>query len=482
MFPFGNDAPGRPGSPPTWSASRKSAVGTAKNLNSRLWFTLGEGIVTELYSPRIDLAATRDFGFFVTDGNAFFSDEQHDATHQVAWLADGVPAFEVVNTCRQGRYRITKKILANPDTHALLQHTTFEPLTPGDYRVYARVAPHLMNHGGENEATVGDYKGDPMLLARHDGFAMAMAGDAPWLKRSVGYVGVSDSRADLVAHKAMTVEYARAANGNVAMTGEIDLAACGNAFCLTLAFGRDQHEAGQRARHTLAKGFDRCWDQYRKEWEDWHATQSPDPLGHDTPSPGDGGASGHETSGDEMSGHEAAGLGRRGAGVGSGRFAVAPAKAGGFMATRPGGGPPVPQGPAAPPPARCDGCTPWRVSQAVLAVHESKDFRGGLIASLSSPWGKHRGDANNDGYHVVWPRDCCETVGAMVAAGAGEECERVIAFLRATQEADGHWPQSMWLSGMPAQNGTQLDEVALPILAIDQVRRDPRRRDPHPAG
>ena len=73
---------------------------------------------------------------------------------------------------------------------------------------------------------------------------------------------------------------------------------------------------------------------------------------------------------------------------------------------------------------------------------------------------------------MVWPRDCCETVGAMVAAGAGNDCIRVLAFLRAAQEADGHWPQTMWLTGGSAQDGLQLGEAALPTLAVDLVERD----------
>jgi hypothetical protein len=33
-------------------------------------------------------------------------------------------------------------------------------------------------------------------------------------------------------------------------------------------------------------------------------------------------------------------------------------------------------------------------------------------------------------------------------------------YLEATQEADGHWPQNIWLDGRPYCNGLQMDGVS----------------------
>jgi GH15 family glucan-1,4-alpha-glucosidase len=46
--------------------------------DSRVWFTLSHGILNEVYYPRIDHACTRDLGFIVTDGQAYFSEEKRD--------------------------------------------------------------------------------------------------------------------------------------------------------------------------------------------------------------------------------------------------------------------------------------------------------------------------------------------------------------------------------------------------------------------
>jgi glucoamylase len=116
-------------------------------------------------------------------------------------------------------------------------------------------------------------------------------------------------------------------------------------------------------------------------------------------------------------------------------------------------------------------CDLYRASTAMLRAHESKDFGGGVIASLSIPWGFNKGDEDLGGYHLVWPRDLVETAGGFLAAGAVGDAVRVLHYLEATQEADGRWPQNMWLDGRPYWNGLQMDEAAFPILLVDLMRR-----------
>jgi len=114
----------------------------------------------------------------------------------------------------------------------------------------------------------------------------------------------------------------------------------------------------------------------------------------------------------------------------------------------------------------------YRASAAVLRTHESKDFLGGIIASLSIPWGFNKGDEDLGGYHLVWPRDLVETAGALLAAGAVNDAVRVLRYLEATQEAAGNWAQNLWLDGRPYWSGVQMDETAFPILLLDLLRRE----------
>jgi len=396
-------APGWPGIPARWTSSAKSGVGASFGNNSRVWFTLSHGIFNEIYYPRIDQACVRDLGLIVTAGTDFLSEEKRDADSVVHWLAEGVPAFGLVNTCRQGRYRIEKQVLTDPQRDAVLQQTRIvaQQGVLSDYRLHVLLAPHLENHGAGNTAWVGDYKGVPMLFAERDGNALALACSAPWLKRSVGFVGVSDGWQDLSAHHQLNWDYTLAENGNVAMTAEIDLQATQGEFLLALGLGRNSAEAGNRARAALQDGFATAQAVYLQEWQDWQNQLLPLDS---------------ETSGEREN--------------------------------------------------------LYRVSTAVMRVHEAFNFPGGLIASLSIPWGFSKGDNDLGGYHLAWPRDLVESAGGLLAAGAKNEVRRVLGFLQATQEADGHWPQNMWLDGSPYWHGIQMDETALPILLVDLAHRE----------
>ncbi len=395
-------APGAPGIEPRWISSAKSGVGTAFDSVSRVWFTMGYGILDEIYHPRVDRASTRDMGFIVTDGQDFFSEEKRDTDSVVTYLEEGVPAYHLVNTCKQGRFRIEKDVIADPMRNVVLQRVQFVPLhgSLADYHLYALLAPHLDNQGADNTAWVGDYKGVPMLFAKREDEALAMACSQPWLRRSVGYVGTSDGWQDLSQHKRMTWEYTSAEAGNVALVGEIDLEATQGCFVIAIGFEPQGLSAGYAAWASILLGFDVALKHYADSWQAWQNS-----LLH-LESPDDNHAS------------------------------------------------------------------PYRVSTAVLKVHEAKDFQGGLIASLSTPWGASKGDDNRGGYHIVWTRDLVEGVGGLMAAGAAHEVRGVLSYLHVTQEADGHWAQNMWLDGLPYMTGIQIDEVSFPVLLTEQAWRE----------
>ncbi len=113
----------------------------------------------------------------------------------------------------------------------------------------------------------------------------------------------------------------------------------------------------------------------------------------------------------------------------------------------------------------------YNSSKVVLKSHMDTYTPGGLIASLSIPWGFSKGDDDLGGYHLVWPRDMVEAAGGLLAIGAKDEVRQALTYLEATQEDDGHWPQNMWMDGRPYWGGIQMDESALPILLVDLAYR-----------
>lgn len=114
----------------------------------------------------------------------------------------------------------------------------------------------------------------------------------------------------------------------------------------------------------------------------------------------------------------------------------------------------------------------YRISTAVLRTHQAKKFPGGIVASLSIPWGFAKGDEDRGGYHLVWVRDLAQVTGGLLAAGCALESAQILRYLSVTQEESGNWPQNMWVTGLGFWHGEQMDESAFPILLTATALRE----------
>jgi glucoamylase len=77
------NAPGAPGKAATWAAGDKDGFGTSRTSRSKVWYTLNDGALTEVFFPRIDTPATRDTQLVISDGTTFVDREDEDTDHQV---------------------------------------------------------------------------------------------------------------------------------------------------------------------------------------------------------------------------------------------------------------------------------------------------------------------------------------------------------------------------------------------------------------
>ncbi|RYG04803.1 MAG: glucan 1,4-alpha-glucosidase, partial [Chitinophagaceae bacterium] len=109
-------------------------------------------------------------------------------------------------------------------------------------------------------------------------------------------------------------------------------------------------------------------------------------------------------------------------------------------------------------------CDMLRTSAAVLKIGESRNFPGGMLASMSIPWGDIKEDKEPGGYHLVWPRDLVFTSGGFSALKDYETVQKVINYLMTTQKPDGSWHQNMWIDGAPYWEGIQLDQISMPVM------------------
>jgi len=269
MEPWGSRiAPGAPGMPPRWSHSNKDGVGTAYSADSRLWYTVWRGIVTEVYFPTIDRPQLRDLEFLVTDGTSFFHEEKRHLRSVVDRPGEHALDYRVVGEDPEGGYRITKHLLSDPHLPSLLLQTRVEVLRPelaGRLRLFALASPHLNVGGWGNSATVYRVLGQPILAAEKDGVALALGASVPFVRASVGYVGASDGWTQLSRTRDLGATYDRAPDGNVALTGEVPLGSRTD-FTLCLAFGESIAAAVTTLFQSLGTPFEVHQRRFHEQW------------------------------------------------------------------------------------------------------------------------------------------------------------------------------------------------------------------------
>ncbi len=253
---------------PKWTFGAKDGVGTAYSVSSRLWYTIANGVITEVYYPTIDTPQIRDTQFVVSDGESFFHDERRCMDTKLDCLGSAALGFKITNSDREGRYSIEKTVIGDPHLPCLLVRTKINivPEWQGRLHVYVLCAPHLQIGGWHNNGQVVEARGHRFLMAYRDNIYLAIAATVPMLKLSVGYVGVNDGWTDLDENFQMDWEYTEALDGNIALTGELDLSRTSE-FTLGLGFGHTSHNAASTLAQSLALPFEQSLQVFDDQWQ-----------------------------------------------------------------------------------------------------------------------------------------------------------------------------------------------------------------------
>jgi glucoamylase len=244
---------GAPGMPPTWSSSDKDFVTTALG-RSRLWATIGHGVINEVFWPSTGEPQIRDLTFYLV-GQDGFIDLKRERRYALETPAPGVPLVTISHSGAD--YRLILEVVPDPLRDVLL--VRFE-LT-GPYHLVAIVAPHLGGTGKENTAWVEDQA----LLAQRGDCALALLADVPLLCGSAGFVGSSDGWRDLAHHGHLSWSFERADKGTVALSCKFDA----NKGTLALGFADTFEGARSLARSSLAEGILSARAAFREGWEAW---------------------------------------------------------------------------------------------------------------------------------------------------------------------------------------------------------------------
>ena len=402
-------APGAPGADAHWLSAAKNGFGTSNTTQSKVWFTLTDGILSEVYYPTLDVPNVQKLELIIVHGSEVQT-ENADTIHRTEVLDERALTFRQINTAKSGSYTITKTFVTDPQRNSVLIDIQFDSRIAAN--VYVYYDPSLNNSGMHDSAwTAGDallaVDGDKAsALISSSGFATdaEMIRDATSvpsmaLEISNGYLGTSDGLTELKKSGALKFpQYGRADNGNIVQVAALKgFQASGvgprKTHCtLALAFGRTPGEALRKARGSLAKGFLRTRREYEAGWHQYSARL---------------------------------------------------------------------------PRVEAQYQRQFNMAAMVLKALEDKTYRGATIASPSIPWGggPNANEPTISGYHAVWSRDLYEVATALLAMGDRAGANRALDYLfKIQQKADGSFPQNSRVDGRPIGGALQMDEVAFPIV------------------
>ena len=263
----GGPAFGAPGVEPRWTSSQKDAVSTAYSASSRVWFTMSHGTLNEIYFPTIDSPQTRDAELLFTDGETFFHEEKRDLVYGLEYVDTDAPALRVTGKDPEGRYMVTKEMVADPHHSVLLMQVklTGDEAVLSRLKCYVLLAPHLNGGGAGNSARSVEVAGKRVLLAWRGPISLAMGTDCGFTRSSCGYVGASDGYQDLATDMKMTWDFGQALDGNIAVMGEIDVAR-NRTFTLAIGLGEGHHAALSDMMQALATPYGEHCSRFIEQW------------------------------------------------------------------------------------------------------------------------------------------------------------------------------------------------------------------------
>jgi glucan 1,4-alpha-glucosidase len=409
-------APGGPGAQSYLDTARKDCFGTARNTRSKVWFTVADGVLSDVFSPTIENSNVKTLQYIVTDGRTFADLQQRDMTYAVSSPDRSGMVCRVTSRDPRHGFKLVTDYSADPARSAVLIRTTLEPLgaarpaTLHRLKVYARYDATIDNTGGggKTNALPNDAAFDTAsrtLVAtdttRPTGpfaaeVAGALAADRGFKRVSNGFVGTaSDGLSQLDTYHRLRDAYRRATAGNVVQTAQID-AHPGTPFTLALGFGPTATVAARTARRSAGGDYSAARANYVADWHRY-----------------------------DQSLHR--------------------------------------------PPAAS--VRSYWLSANVIKASEDKTYIGAFVASPTDPWGQavpatttHAGWT----YREIFTRDNYETMTGLLAEGDRASAREMVSFLfNRAQQPDGTFPRDSLVNGAVAPDTFglfEIDEDAYPLL------------------
>src|SRR4051812_7601477 len=112
----------------TWTEADKDGYGTSTTTSSKVWHTLDDGRLTEVFYPDLGTPSVRSLEFVVSDGKSFTQRDSQARNRSVQLIDSRSLTYRQVNE-EPGSYRITKTYVTDPARNVLMIDVRFESLT-----------------------------------------------------------------------------------------------------------------------------------------------------------------------------------------------------------------------------------------------------------------------------------------------------------------------------------------------------------------
>ncbi len=424
-------APGGPGTAAYLDRARKDCFGTARNTTSKVWFTVADGVLSDVYSPTIENTNVNSVQYIVTDGKTFTDLQQRDMTYAVSSPDSSGMVCQVTSRDVAHGFQLVSEYVTDPARSSVVIHTRLVPL-PGStkpinhLRIYVRFDATIDNsggggsaNGGANDATVDPATSTLVSADTHPAtgpFAAkvvaALAANRRYSAESSGFVGTpSDGLSQLDAHHRLIHSYRSADDGNVVQTALIQ-AQAGRPFTLALGFGPSAAAAIATARHSASQPFGTTRAHYVNGWRAYDRGLHRPPR--------------------SLPGYSAA--------------------------------------------ADAAMQKSYWLSANVLEAAQDKTHPGAFVASPTDPWGQSvpaQTTVPGWTYREIFARDSYETFTGLLADGDRASARSMVRFLfDRAQQSDGSFPRDSLVDGSVAPDTfglSETDEDAYPLLMAWQA-------------
>src|SRR6266404_3746293 len=267
--------PGQPGNDAHWPTAAKQGFGAANTTRSKVWFTLADGVMTEVYYPTLDVPNVQMLQLIIVSAGGRVETESEDTIHSVQLLDTARSlSFRQENRAKSGAYTITKTYVTDPERSSVFVNVNFRWNAAGQCgcALYLYYDPSLNDSGMHDSGWID---GSWLVASDTDKASALTVTNYGLDEETNGYLATSDGLTQLRRSGRIT-RYLRADNGNVVQMARVRLplgtARSAEQFTLVLSFGRDSDEAIRNGQASVKKGFETARAEYEAGWHAYVAT------------------------------------------------------------------------------------------------------------------------------------------------------------------------------------------------------------------